>query len=131
MIKLPNKDGLNVVPFIDIMLVLLAIVLSIATFIEYGRISVDLPQSNSSQNNEKKEKIIITIDSNNNFFINDTLSNIKDINQKISSIPKQTLIELKSDKNSKFESFIQIINILKNNKHDNFYIITEYKNNDT
>ena len=38
--KLPKKDGLNIVPFIDIMLVLLAIVLSISTFIAHNSITV-------------------------------------------------------------------------------------------
>ena len=36
MIKIPKKEPLNIVPFIDIMLVLLAMVLSISTFIAKG-----------------------------------------------------------------------------------------------
>ncbi|MEE9104639.1 biopolymer transporter ExbD, partial [Helicobacter pylori] len=38
-------DGLNIVPFIDIMLVLLAIVLSVSTFIAQGKIKVNLPNA--------------------------------------------------------------------------------------
>ena len=36
MIEIPKKEPLNIVPFIDIMLVLLAMVLSISTFIAKG-----------------------------------------------------------------------------------------------
>ena len=37
-------DGINVIPFIDIMLVLLAIVLTTATFIVEGRLEIRLPE---------------------------------------------------------------------------------------
>ena len=53
---MPNdKGGLNIVPFIDIMLVLLAIVLSISTFIANGQIKVDLPTAkNAVASNDEK-----------------------------------------------------------------------------
>ncbi|EIB2720015.1 biopolymer transporter ExbD, partial [Campylobacter jejuni] len=50
MLKLPKNEGLNIVPFIDIMLVLLAIVLSISTFIAYGKIQISLPSSENATN---------------------------------------------------------------------------------
>lgn len=58
MLKLPKNEGLNIVPFIDIMLVLLAIVLSISTFIAYGKIQISLPSSENATNisNNKKKK---------------------------------------------------------------------------
>ena len=40
-------DQINVIPFIDIMLVLLAILLMTATFIAQGKIDVNLPTSKS------------------------------------------------------------------------------------
>ena len=42
MIEIPKKEPLNIVPFIDIMLVLLAMVLSISTFIAKGEIQINL-----------------------------------------------------------------------------------------
>lgn len=45
MIEIPKKEPLNIVPFIDIMLVLLAMVLSISTFIAKGEIKINLPAS--------------------------------------------------------------------------------------
>ena len=46
-----RAEGLNIVPFIDVMLVLLAIVLSVSTFIAKGKIPINLPQAD---NVEKK-----------------------------------------------------------------------------
>lgn len=128
MMKLPKNEGLNIIPFIDIMLVLLAIILSISTFIAHGEIKIDLPQSQSANTmKENKDKITINIDKNNDFFIDNKKIQIKELEQIIILSKKTTLIELKSDKEAKFESFVQIIDILKNSQHENFQIITEKK----
>lgn len=53
-------DGLNMVPFIDIMLVLLTIVLTTSSFVAAGRIPVNLPQaSGAPADAEKMETIAI------------------------------------------------------------------------
>lgn len=126
MIKLPKNEGLNIVPFIDIMLVLLAIILSISTFIAHGQIQVELPKSESAEiSSDDKDKVLIVIDEKNEFFIDDKLAKIEDIEKRILSLDEKTLVELKADKNSKFENFILIIDILRQKDHKNFQIITE------
>lgn len=126
MLKLPKNEGLNIVPFIDIMLVLLAIVLSISSFIAQGKIRINLPSSQSATSiNDNAKKLLIIIDEKNSFYLDDTLSDLKQIKAAIASLDKTTLVELKSDKNAKFESFIKIIDLLKAHKHENFQILTE------
>lgn len=44
------------------MLVLLAIVLSISTFIAHGKIQISLPSSENATNISNNEKLLITID---------------------------------------------------------------------
>lgn len=107
------------------MLVVLAMVLSISTFIASGQIKVDLPSASSAQPLESKEKLTIIIDQDDNFYLNDTIITITDLEAKIATTPKETVIELKSDKGAKFDSFVKIIDILKVNNHQNFSIITE------
>ncbi|MBK2000477.1 MULTISPECIES: TonB system transport protein ExbD [Campylobacter] len=126
MIKLPKNEGLNIVPFIDIMLVLLAIVLSISTFIVQGKIQINLPKSESSTSlNNHEKKLLIAIDEKNIFYLDDKIVNLEQIKDAISQLDQKTIVELKSDRNAKFESFIQIIDLLKNKEHENFQIITE------
>lgn len=126
MIKLPKNEGLNIVPFIDIMLVLLAIVLSISTFIAYGHIKVEPPKSQIAQSNSNNtEKILISIDAQDIFYLDDKAISLDELENKIASLDKSNLVELKADKNSKFDSFIQLINLLKAQNHDNFQIITQ------
>lgn len=128
MIKLPKNEGLNIVPFIDIMLVLLAIILSISTFIAHGQIKLELPKSEftDTQNNDK-EKLVVVIDANNQFFLDEKPSTIEEIAKKIDELNDKTPIELKSDKEAKFESFVELISILKEKNHQNFQIVTERK----
>ncbi len=126
MVKLPKNEGLNIIPFIDIMLVLLAIVLSVSTFIAQGEIKINLPKSQSAASlSDEIKKLLIAIDENNKFYLDDKEVSIDDIKSKFENLSLDTFVELKSDKNAKFESFIQIIDLLKLKNHDKFQIITE------
>lgn len=123
--RLNKKDGLNIVPFIDIMLVLLAIVLSISTFIAQGKIAVDLPSAKSAQQDKEDEKkVSVVIDKDNKFFIDDVEIPEDELKDKLNAVDIKTLIELKSDKNAKFDSFVKVIDILKEKGHENFAIQT-------
>ena len=123
--RLNKKDGLNIVPFIDIMLVLLAIVLSISTFIAQGKIAVDLPSAKSTQQDKEDEKkVSVVIDKDNKFFIDDVEISEDELKDKLNAVDIKTLIELKSDKNAKFDSFVKVIDILKEKGHENFAIQT-------
>ena len=123
--RLNKKDGLNIVPFIDIMLVLLAIVLSISTFIAQGKIAVDLPSASSTEQiKEDEKKVSVVIDKDNKFFIDDVELSEDELKDKLNAVDIKTLIELKSDKNAKFDSFVKVIDILKEKGHENFAIQT-------
>ena len=123
--RLNKKDGLHIVPFIDIMLVLLAIVLSISTFIAQGKIAVDLPSAKSAQQDKEDEKkVSVVIDKDNKFFIDDAEISEDELKDKLNAVDIKTLIELKSDKNAKFDSFVKVVDILKEKGHENFAIQT-------
>ena len=111
---MPKKEGLNVIPLIDIMLVLLAIVLSVSTFIAQGSIKIDLPNSESAEKKQdENDKIAVLINKDNDFFIGEEKVPEENLKEKLNEIKNETLIELKSDKESKFDSFIKVIDILK------------------
>ena len=122
---MPKKEGLNVIPLIDIMLVLLAIVLSVSTFIAQGSIKIDLPNSESAEKKQdENDKIAVLINKDNDFFIGEEKIAEENLKEKLNEIKNETLIELKSDKESKFDSFIKVIDILKEKNHENFAITT-------
>lgn len=125
--RIPKKDGLNIVPFIDVMLVLLAIVLSVSTFIAQGQIKVELPYASQNEQKQDEKPIVITIDDKNTIYFDDKQVEVESLKEQIAKIDNKTLIQLKSDKDSKFETFIQIVDILKEKGHENFGISTKSK----
>ncbi len=122
-------DGLNVVPFIDIMLVLLAIVLSVSTFIVQGKIKVSLPNAKNAEKSQPNDQkvVVIFVDEHDNIFVDDKPTNLEALSAIIKQTDPKTLIDLKSDKSSRFETFISIMDILKEHNHENFSISTEVK----
>ncbi|EAI2847485.1 TonB system transport protein ExbD, partial [Campylobacter jejuni] len=52
-------------------------------------------------------------------------ADLNEVQNAIFSLDKKTIVELKSDKNAKFESFVKIIDFLKAKEHENFQILTE------
>ncbi|GAA8442162.1 TonB system transport protein ExbD [Helicobacter pylori] len=120
-------DGLNVVPFIDIMLVLLAIVLSISTFIAQGKIKVSLPNAKNAEKSQPNNQkvVVISVDEHDNIFVDDKPMNLEALSAVVKQTDPKTLIDLKSDKSSRFETFISIMDILKEHNHENFSISTQ------
>lgn len=122
-----KKDGLNVIPLIDVMLVLLCIVLSISTFIAQGKISVELPKSKSGVKENEPSAKRITIDSNSTIFFEDRIVSREELENALKGIDPKTPVILQSDKEATFESFVMVIDALKINDHENFAIVTEVR----
>lgn len=125
--RLPRRDGLNIVPFIDIMLVLLAIVLSVATFISQGHIKIKVPESDSAENIKDEKKLSIMLDKDSKIYIDDIELSIDEAKKRIEAVESTTLIELVSDKEAKFQAFIDILDILKERRHEKFVIKAQTK----
>lgn len=123
--RLKRGEGLNIIPFIDIMLVLLAIVLSVSTFITQGQIPIQVPQADHSQTPKDEKKLTITINAQNQIYLDKRAINLEELEQALLDVTPKTLIELRSDRESRFDSFIQILNLLKAKNHENFAISTQ------
>lgn len=118
-------DKMNVVPFIDIVLVLLVIVLATATFVTNQTIKVDLPSA-SSKKNEEKKSIHIAIDKEGKYFYDKEPLSLELIEERLMKLdPKKDLVSLHMDKKSAFQYFVSIIDILKTKGFENISIITK------
>jgi len=118
-------DKMNVVPFIDIVLVLLVIVLATATFVTNQSIKVDLPSAGSKQKEEKKS-INIAVDKEGKYFYDKEELSLDFIKEKLLKLdPKEDIISLRMDKSSEFRYFVDIIDILKGKNFKNISIVTK------
>jgi biopolymer transport protein ExbD len=118
-------DKINIVPFIDIVLVLLVIVLATASFIEKTGIDIDLPTASSKSKVDPKN-IAITIDAKGSYFYDDKPLTLDELKKNITSLdPTKDNITITTDKASSFESFVAIIDILKSKNFEKISILTK------
>ena len=118
-------ESINVVPFIDIMLVLFVIVLTTASFIQTGVIKVDLPSGSSEVKQKPKKELAISIKNNGDvFFGKEKISHAK-VEEELLKHNKKTPIQLYSDKDAKFESFVFILDLLKKHQYEDLGIVTK------
>ncbi len=120
-------DQINMIPFIDIMLVLLAIVLTTATFISQGVIDIDLPVAESAKTLQQgdEETLEVAINAENKVFLDGESSTQELLKTRLESLNKDTPILLRVDKEVAFKHFVGVIDLLKKNKLDKLTIITK------
>ncbi len=118
-------DKMNVVPFIDIVLVLLVIVLATATFVTNKTIKVDLPQA-SSQKKEDKKSIVLAIDKEGKYFFDKENLSLDALKQKLGELdPKKDSVSLHTDKETAFHYFVDVIDFMKEKGFENISIVTK------
>ena len=110
--SLKRVEGINVVPLIDIMLVLLAIVLTVSSFIALGKIDITLPDAQSHTKVDPKFfEVGITAD--HQFYVNNELTPKSELALKFDTLSKQDTIAISADKASSYEDFMYVIDLLK------------------
>lgn len=117
-------DSINVIPFIDIMLVLLAIVLTTATFVTNGQLDIDLPNSSSSATPDNVERVQIAVDREGLLFIEGNEVSLDEVELELQLLGKDTPILLLIDETVEFKQFVNIIDVLKRLSLDNVSVLT-------
>ncbi len=104
-------DYINVIPLVDVMLVLLTIVLTTSTFIATGMISVSLPKSSHAQE-ETIKKSVITIDRNGAIYFNSAAINMAELGRKIGELDKDAPVIVRADREIRLQIFIDVLDLL-------------------
>jgi biopolymer transport protein ExbD len=105
-------ETINVVPFIDIMLVLLAIVLTTANFIVTGRIPVSLPEASPTKIEKHQDKTIdLPVDG--TIYFDGALVSADALASRVGALPPDTSFLIRADRNLAFQKFIDIADMLK------------------
>lgn len=119
-------DEINIIPFIDIMLVLLAIVLVTASFISQGKIQVNVPKASTTQAMKADELAkLLTINENNQFYFNDKPISKEALASEIQSWDKAQKVTLKVDASVNFQTFVEVTDLLATNEIKNVAIVTQ------
>lgn len=117
--------SMNVIPFIDIMLVLLVMVLTTATFIRQGVIPVDLPDAKSADKKSDNKEVTIYVTKTSEIFFDKERVDLNELRSRLEKLSKEDTVVLRSDKESKFQDFVHVMDILKKLNHESLYIVTK------
>jgi biopolymer transport protein ExbD len=117
-------DTLNVIPFVDIMLVLLTIVLTTASFIATGRIPVALPQTTHAQTGKQQDRMIELTVGGAIYFDGERVT--KDtLTGKARGLPPETSFLIRADRAIQFQQFVDVTDVLKELKFTRVAVQTQ------
>lgn len=117
-------EQINVIPFIDIMLVLLAIVLTTATFIAQGQLQIELPEASQTQPVSDTQAIEVSIDAEGTIYVDDVATGLAALDERFAALPKSQALALRVDGKADFDRFVGVVDLLKKHGLENLSIRT-------
>jgi biopolymer transport protein TolR len=104
---------INITPFTDVVLVLLIIFMIATPFIYQSNMKVQLPQASASE--ETSRDVIITINAQGDVFLEDQKLDLDTLKYRLTAMVKgkpDTSVIINGDKNVKYDSVIQVMDVL-------------------
>jgi biopolymer transport protein ExbD len=101
-------DQINVIPLVDVMLVLLVIVLTTATFISSGQIPVNLAKA-KEVGDRKDVPIVITLTADGALYLNDRAVPEGGLQGALTVEPRESAVVVRADKATLLERFVSVV----------------------
>jgi biopolymer transport protein ExbD len=101
-------DQINVIPLVDVMLVLLVIVLTTATFISSGQIPVNLAKA-KEVGDRKDTSIVITLTADGALFLNDRAVSEGGLQGALTGESRESAVVVRADKVTLLERFVSVV----------------------
>ena len=105
-------DQINVIPLVDVMLVLLVIVLTTATFISTGQIPVDLAKAKEA-GDRQDTPLVITLTADGRLFLNDQPIGENGLTNALTSQSRQSLVVVRADRVTVLERFVKVVDEIR------------------
>lgn len=103
-----EMDQINVIPLVDVMLVLLVIVLTTATFITTGQIPVDLAKAKEA-GDRRDVPLVITLTADGKLYLNDRPVTEDGLRIVLNPHPRESLVVVRADRVTMLERFVQVV----------------------
>jgi len=101
-------DQINVIPLVDVMLVLLVIVLTTATFISTGQIPVNLAKA-KEVGDRQDVPIVITLNADGELFFNDKPLHTTSLEEALRHESRDSAVVVRADKTTLLEQFVALV----------------------
>jgi len=108
--RMPTSE-INMVPLIDVMLVLLIVFMITAPLLTHS-VKIDLPQASSTPNTEKPETVTLALDANGSLFWNDQSLPDTDLAQRLQAAAAQSPqpeLHLRADQNTRYQKLAEVM----------------------
>lgn len=117
-------DSINVIPFVDILLVLLTIVLMTSTFIAKGILPIDVPKA-TAQATMQASHTIISIDESGALFLEKAPISREALEAHLQTASDQTQFSINCAKQAPFEFFVGVLEMLNAHTFKSVDIVIE------
>ena len=104
---------INVIPLVDVMLVLLTIVLTTSTFIAAGVVPVELPRASKNQAEILKTQTI-EINREGQVYLNSRPVSMEGLKESIQVLGRDIPILIRADRALALQIFVDVIDVVKN-----------------
>jgi len=105
-------NNMNVIPLVDVMLVLLTIVLTTSTFIAVGAMPVELPTTSTADNALLKTKTI-EIDCKGNLYLESRPVSLTALQELLGPLERSMPILIRADKTIALQIFVDVMDVVK------------------
>ncbi|WPM32074.1 biopolymer transporter ExbD [Hydrogenobacter sp. T-2] len=119
-------SSMNVIPLVDIMLVLLTIVLITATFVVQGSIPVNLPKASQKQE-EAIRSFEIVLTKEGRFFFEGREVSLRELEEILKNLDPSARISIAGDKDANLQSLVSLLELLKKYQFERVSIRTEVR----
>ncbi|MDR2451306.1 MAG: biopolymer transporter ExbD [Candidatus Accumulibacter sp.] len=109
----PGFEGLNVIPMIDVMLVLLTIVLTTASFIATGKLPVELPEASAAPRREEDEPMRVEIEADGTIRHGGEVVSLDTLRRRLDPVGRETPIWLRADRKVAFQFAVEVLDLLR------------------
>jgi biopolymer transport protein ExbD len=112
---MPGMAEINIIPLVDVVLVLLIIFMLTAHVMEFG-LEVEVPKVKSSRDSSK-ELPVVSMTATGEVHLNDKIVNINALGESLrAQFPKQTAVYVRADKETKWDALAQVVDQLGREK---------------
>ena len=105
-------DYINVIPLVDVMLVLLTIVLTTSSFIASGMIPMDMPKAKAYAGEVLKTQTI-EIDRAGNIYLNALPVSLEELKTDLGAMNKKVPVLIRADRSISLQNFVSVLDIIK------------------
>lgn len=104
---------MNVIPLVDVMLVLLTIVLITASFIAQGEIPVNLPEAKTGKETRRIETLTVTLTKEGLLYFQGKRTTLEELRKLLKRKSKTTQVKIRADRDVNLGRVIKVMDLFR------------------